>query len=459
MRIPSKSSTRSQSWLLSRRHALRGFGVSLALPMLDCMVPLGAAPAAKRRVKRSAFFYLPNGVNTLDYQITAAGKDYDFSKSLTPLAGHRDNITPFSGLHHPNAIGKHHACIDIWLTGAKIGATERNTISADQLIAQETSPHTRYASIEMSTARGLAVNADGVRLPPHQNPSVLFRELFEEPSDGKAKQRRGLERRGSILDAVLDEAKSVGGKLGHADRGRLDQYLASVREVEIRTERANVWLDKPRPTISAADRKKLDRHVALAQFGEYLRTMYDIIVLAFQTDQTRVATFATGIENGGPAIPEIGVRARHGLSHHNGNARMMQDLTASDTFNIQQFSYFLDRLADVQDADGPLLDSTMCLYGGGMAYGHGHGNANLPIVFAGGKALGIQHGRHVDFNAMGKPEGYAYDLNLPGNHYAICNQPVNSKARLSNLLLTMVQKMDVPAEKFGDSTGDITEID
>ncbi|QDU96607.1 DUF1552 domain-containing protein [Lignipirellula cremea] len=453
------SSTRSQSWLLDRRHVLRGIGVSLALPLLDCMTPLASAAGASPRVKRSAFMYLPNGVNTLDYQITTAGKDYEFSKSLAPLARHRDHITPFSGLHHPHGVGKHHSGIEIWLTGAKIGPAERNTISADQLMAQSTSPHTRFSSIELSAERGgLAVNVDGIHLPAQKNPSVVFRELFEESPGGATEQRRGYERQASILDAVLEEARSVGGKLGQADRGRLDQYLTSVREVEIRTQRANVWLDTPRPTIDSADKSKLDRNVSVEQFGEYLRTMYDIMVLAFQTDQTRVATFCTGYENGGPAIPEIGIQARHGLSHHNGNERMMRDLTASDTFNIQQFAYFLDRLAEVQDADGPLLDSTMCLYGSGMAYGHGHGNANLPILFAGGKALCIRHGQHVDYNALGKPEGYAYDLENAGKHYAICNQPVNSNARLSNLLLTMVQKMDVPAEKFGDSTSDITEI-
>ncbi|HSI35921.1 MAG: DUF1552 domain-containing protein [Phycisphaerae bacterium] len=451
--------TRSQSWLLNRRHVLRGIGVSLALPLLDCMVPLAAAAPAKPRVKRSAFVYLPNGVNTLDYQVTSAGKDYAFSKSLAPLAKHRAHITPLSGLHHPNGVGNHHSCIDIWLTGAKIGPSERNTISADQLIAQATAPHTRFSSIELSAERGgVAVNGDGIHLPAQRNPSVVFRELFEESPGGATKQRRGLERRASILDAVLDEAKSVDGKLGRADRGRLDQYLTSVREVEVRTERANAWLDTPRPAVSPADKSKVDRNVSTEQFGEYLRTMYDLMVLAFQTDQTRVATFCSGYENGGPAIPEIAIAARHGLSHHNGNAKMMRDLTASDTFNIQQFAYFLDRLAEVRDADGPLLDTTMCLYGSGMAYGHGHGNANLPTVFAGGTALGFRHGRHVDFNARGKPEGYTYDLADPGKHYAICNRPVNANARLSNLLLTMVQKMGVNAEKFGDSTGELSEI-
>src|SRR5262249_17256995 len=160
---------------------------------------------------------------------------------------------------------------------------------------------------------------------------------------GIARQRRGLKRRGSILDAVLGEARTFGNRLGQDDRGRLEQYLTSVREVEIRTERADRWLDPPRPRVEASAQASLKRRRALEQLGDYLRTMYDIIVLAFQTDLTRVATFSTGNEGTGPAIPEIGIRQdRHSLSHHNANPKLMDELTQSDMFNIKQFSYFLD---------------------------------------------------------------------------------------------------------------------
>lgn len=450
---------RSQSWLLDRRHLLRGVGVAMALPLLECMRPIGEAED-KPQATRSAFIYLPNGVNTLDFQITAVGADYQLTKSLMPLQKHRDNITPISGLHHPHGLGHHHNCSSIWLTGSKIGPSERNTVSVDQLMAQVTAPQTRFSSIELSTqGQSLAVSADGIALPAQGNPSVVFRELFEEPVGGVAKQRRGLQRRGSILDAVLDEANDLDGQLGKDDRGRLEQYLTSVREVEVRSVRANKWLDTPRPRIAPADQAKLNRSLSLEQLGEYLRTMYDIIVLAFQTDLTRVATFSTGNEGTGPAVPEIGIRHdRHSLSHHNANPKLMADLTASDTFNIQQFAYFLDRLAAVTDAAGPVLDSTMCLYGSGMAFGHSHGNANLPLILAGGRRLGIKHGRHVDYNAAGKAGGYQYDLDNPAKHYAICHRPVNPKAHFSNLLLTMAQKMDVKTEKFADSNGTISEV-
>jgi hypothetical protein len=449
----------SQNWLLNRRHVLRGFGVSLALPLFDCMRPLGAAETAKRP-KRSVFIYLPNGVNTLDYQILQTGADYKFSKSLLPLEKHRADITPISGLYHPHGLGHHHNCSTIWLTGGKIGQSERNTISVDQLMARVTAPQTRFTSLELSNqGHSLSWNADGIQLPSQGNPGVVFRELFEEPKGGTARQRRDLQRRGSIIDAILDEARTLGDQLGKDDKGRLEQYLTSVREVEIRTQRADKWLDIPRPKVDPGVASKLNRNISLEQLGEYLRTMYDIIVLAFQTDLTRVATFSTGNEGTGPAVPEIGIKQdRHSLSHHNANPKLLQDLTASDTFNIQQFSYFLDRLKAVQDSDGPLLDSTMALYGSGMAFGHSHGNANLPIILAGGRGLGLKHGRHIDYNAAGKPDGYTYDLNHPGKHYAICFQPVNSKSHLSNVLLTMAQKMDVETEKFADSNGTVSEI-
>ena len=441
-----------QNWLIDRRHLLRGLGVSLALPLLDCMRPLLAADKAMRP-KRSVFIYLPNGVNTLEYQMRSAGRDYTMSKPLQPLAKHRDIITPISGMYHPHGLGHHHNCSTIWLTGGKIGQSERNTISVDQLMATITAPQTRFASIELSNqGHSLSYNADGIQLPAQGNPGVVFRELFAEPQDGVARQRRGLQRRGSILDAVIEEATALDRQLGSADKGRLEQYLTSVREVEIRTERADKWLDIPRPKVEPGIASQLNRDISLERLGEYLRTMYDMLVLAFQTDLTRIATFSTGNEGTGPAVPEIGVKQdRHSLSHHNGNPKLLADLLASDTFNIQQFSYFLDRLRTVQDADGSLIDTTMVLYGSGMAYGHSHGNASLPLVLAGGTQLGFKHGQHVDYNLTKDFQGY-------DKHPGIYFSAVNSRAHLSNLLLTMAQKMDVPVDTFADSNGTASEL-
>ena len=254
-------------------------------------------------------------------------------------------------------------------------------------------------------------------------------------------------------DLVLDDAKSLSGRLGKDDRGRLDQYLTAVREVEIRTKRAEEWLETPRPKIDPGIAGKLNRNVPLERLGEYLRTMYDIVVLAFETDMTRVVTFNTGNEGTGPAVPEIGVkRDRHSLSHHNGNKEALEQLSRSDEFNVLQFAYFLDRLSEVKDGAGALLDSTMALYGSGLSYGNSHGTTSLPLVVAGGAGLGMKHGSHVDYNRQVKGFG-GY-----GQGIGVYHSPVNSKAHFSNLLLTMAQKMGVETDAFADSNGVISEV-
>ena len=443
----------SQNWRLNRRHVLRGLGVSLALPLLECMRPLQAAQG-DARPRRSVFIYLPNGVNTNDFEMARAGTDYQLSRILKPLEKHRADITPISGLYHPNSFGIAHRATETWLSSAKHGPTDRNTISVDQLIAGVTGLKTRFPSLELSNqGHRLAVSADGIQLPAEKNPAVVFQQFFMEPAGGVEKQRRRLNRRESMLDLVLDDAKSLASKLGQDDRGRLDQYLVAVREVEIRTKRAESWLETPRPTIDPGIAGRLNRDVPLERLGEYLRTMYDIIVLAFQTDMTRVVTFNTGNEGTGPAVPEIGVkRDRHSLSHHNGNKEALEQLTRSDEFNVTQFGYFLDRLSEVRDGDGPLIDTTLALYGSGLSYGNSHGTTSLPLVLAGGARLGLRHGAHVDYNSQVKEfKGYEQGV-------GVYHSPVNTRAHFSNLLLTIAQKMDVETETFADSNGVISEV-
>ena len=445
----------SQSWRINRRHALRAMGACISLPMLECMIPLNAKEASQAP-KRSAFIYLANGVHSLNYQITKPGTDYQFSRSLRPLEKYRGVITPVSGLHHPGSIGHHHNCIDIWLTGGKIGASERNTISVDQKIAQVTGQHTRYPSMEIAITEGsLAWTEDGVQLPAMRRCSEIFASLFQEPKGGVAAHRKALRRKASILDDNLAEVRRLEKKMGSADKGRMDQYLTSVREAEIRTRRADAWLDTPLPEITDADRKRTNRDIAKTQAGDYFRTVYDLMVLAFQTDVTRVATFSLGGEGQAIAIPEIGItESRHQLSHHGGDRGYMEKLTHYDTFAIEQFSYFLSRLEETKDIHGkPMLGSTMALFGSGMSYGHSHGNANLPLVLAGGSDLGLKHGSHIDFN-QGHFDGY--QLDQPGEHYRLCSRPANSDAHMSNLLLTMAQHMGVEIERFGDSNSVIT---
>ena len=441
----------SQSWLIDRRHALRALGTCISLPFLECMVPLRAAEAKTETPKRSAFIYLANGVYSLNYQITTPGKDYQFSRSLKPLEKHREAITPISGMHHPGALSHHHNCISVWLTGGKLGPSDKNTISVDQKMAEITAKHTRYSSMEIAlTGDSLGWTADGVRLPSMRRCSEIFASLFEEPKGGKTAQRRTLRRKGSVLDANLAEVRKLEQTMGAADKGRLEQYLASVREAEVRTRRADACLDTPLPTIADDHRKRTNRDIPQTQAGDYFRTVYDLIVLAFQTDVTRVATFSLGGEGDAFAIPEIGItESRHQLSHHGGDVGYMEKLTNYDTFAIEQYSYFLTRLAETKDLNGkPLLGTTMALFGSGMSYGHSHGNANLPLVLAGGSDLGLKHGSHLDLN-QGHFKGY--QLDKPGEHYSLCSRPANANAHMSNLLLLMAQRMGVETDKFGDS--------
>ena len=452
----------SQSWLIDRRHALRAMGALISLPLLECMLPLRASEKMTATPKRSAFIYLANGVHSLNYQITKDGPDYQFSRSLKPLEKHRQSITPISGLYHAGSLGHHHECINAWLTGGKLGPTDRNTISVDQKMAELTAQHTRTSSMEIAlNQESLAWTADGVRLPAMRRCSEIFASLFEEPKNGKSAQRRELRHKSSVLDANLTEVRRLEKKMGSEDKGRMDQYLTSVREAEIRTRRADIWLDTPLPKISEADRKRTNRDIEPTKAGDYFRTVYDLMVLAFQTDTTRVATFSLGGEGAAFAIPEIGItESRHQLSHHGGDPGYIEKLTNYDTFAIEQFSYFLTRLAETKDFGGkPLLDSTMSLFGSGMTYGHGHGNANLPLVLAGGKGLGLRHGTHLDFNRKATTfKGYTFgqDGALTTAHYQLCSRPVNTDAHMSNLLLLMAQRMGVEIDRFGDSNKVVT---
>jgi hypothetical protein len=357
-------------------------------------------------------------------------------------------------------IGKHHNCERVWLTGANVpgdGGAFRNTVSADQLMAEVQGVSTRFQSLEMAIeGTSLAWSRDGIQLPAERSTQQIFNMLFGVERDSKETIRRRLSRRGSILDTVADDANRVNKKLGSEDRSKLDEYLTAVRQVEERTRRADEWLNIPKPVLAAADIEGLQRKLSMAEAGQYYRLFYDLMVMALRTDSTRVITCGIGSEGNTSGIPEIGIlQTRHGLSHHNGDPEQLRRLTATDTFLVDQLSYFLDQLKQHQEDGQPLLDTTQVLWGSGMAYGHSHGNANLPTILCGGKALGYKHGTHVDFNlpSIGK-----YDVSNAQEHYRICSRPVDNDARVSNLLLTMLQRVDVKAERFQDSLGPIKQI-
>ncbi len=450
------SNIQSQRWRLSRRQMLRGLGASISLPLLDCM----AALPAPTKPKRSVFLYIPNGVNTLTWQIEKAGKDFQFTKTLESLEKHRAEVTPISGLHHPMVLGKHHNCDKVWLTGADVpgdGGAFRNSVSADQLMAEVQGASTRYASLEMAIeGHSLAWSRDGIQIPAERNTQTIFNMLFGVEKDSKETIRRRLSRRGSILDLVAEDAKRVTQKLGSEDRTKLDEYLTAVRQVEERTRRADEWLNIPKPELASAEITHLSRKLDMTAVTDYHRLFYDLMVMALRTDSTRVITCMICSESNGGAIPDIGIsQTRHGLSHHNGDPEQLRRLTQTDTFLVEQFSYFLDQLKTHQEDGSSLLDTTQVLWGSGMAYGHSHGNANLPTLLAGGRALGYQHGQHVDFNL---PKIGQYTVADTMSHYKICSRPVDGDARLSNLLLTMLQRVDVETEKFQDSVKPVSEV-
>ncbi len=444
------------AWQMSRRQMLRGLGACIALPLLDCMAVL-PTPSKPRR---SVFLYIPNGVNTLTWQIEKAGADYEFTAPLKSLEKHRADITPISGLHHPMVLGKHHNCEKVWLTGANVpgdGGAFRNTVSADQLIAEAQGAATRFSSLELAIeGTSLAWSRDGIQIPAERNTQQIFNMLFGVEKDGKETIRRRLSRRGSILDIVAADAKRVNSKLGSEDRTKLDEYLTAVRAVEERTRRADEWLNVPKPVVPADQAARLQRKLSMAAAGEYYRLFYDLMVMALRTDSTRVITCGIGSEGNTSGIPEIGIlQTRHGLSHHNGDPEQLRRLTQTDTFLVEQLSYFLDQLKTHQEEGGTLLDTTQVLWGSGMAYGHSHGNANLPTIMAGGRALGYKHGTHVDFNL---PKIGQYNVADAMTHYRICSKPVDDNARVSNLRLTMLQRADVKTEKFQDSLGPVSQI-
>lgn len=463
------SNIRSQNWLMSRRAVLRGIGATIALPLLNAMTPLGAAdPVGVKggKPRRSVFVYIPNGVNGMSWQIKESGRNFQFSSALKSLEPHRDAVTVFSGLFQPNGLGQAHVCADTWLTNAKIDSSSsrayKNTVSCDQLMAAVTQDHTRFSSLELSISGGtgqpnnsntLSFSHDGIPLPAEENPKTVFDRLFGVEAGGVAAQRQRLDRKRSVLDTVLGDAKAQRTALGAEDRTKLDEYLTSVRDIEQRAQRMDAWLDVPKPQV---DGGKFQRNVSKDLAGEYYRTMYDLILLALKTDMTRVVTYMSGTEGNGLAIKEIGItQSRHNLSHHNGQPEILDRLTKADTFLMEQFSYFLDQLAKHQEDGESLLDRTMVLCGSGMSYGHSHANSNLPILLVGGRGLGLKHGQHIDYTRPHLEKDYTLTYE---EWQSLCGKPKDDNARLSNVQLTMLQKMGVEIPQFVDSVGPVSEI-
>jgi len=409
---------------LNRRAFLKGTSATVALPFLSAMTPAFAAgpTAPKRFVAMSAGlgFHAPNFIPT------EVGAGYQAPLYLQKLEKHRKDFTVFSGLSHPNSNGNSgHASELTWLTSApRPGlAGFKNTISIDQLMARHIGAATRFPSLSVGTnGKSLSWTANGVQIPSQTHPAKLFRQMFVNGTEKEvAEELKNLERGRSILDTVLGDAKALNVTLGARDREKLDEYFTSVRELEIRLQQNKQWANRLKPKVNYKEPREVpDRTDILAK----QRLLYDLILLALQTDSTRVITFSLGSMNAVPNnIP--GVRTDwHMLSHHGRDENKIEELARIEAAEFKVLSEFLTKLKNVKEAGGHLLDHTAVLFGSNLGNASSHSWRNLPILLAGG---GYKHGHHV-----------AHD---PDN-----NTP------FANLFVPLAQRMGVEIEKFGSST-------
>jgi hypothetical protein len=439
---------------LSRRTVLRGSGVALSLPLLDimmaepaCASPSRFKPLAKSQAKpvpRVVFCYVPNGVNIQEWLPNPAS-DSGLSPTLAALGRHRSALTVLTGLGHPNATGGHSGA-DTWLTGANLkavpGKDYTNTVSADQIIAGAVGSATRLPSLELGDASGtgsalhshtLSFDRNGTPLPVENNPRRLFERLFvpDDASSREATLRRYAERK-SILDNILADAKALRQTLGTADRQKLDQYLESVRETERRLARLVEWVDVPKPIVPTEGLQLASKPGDGHDRPMWLDVMLELAYLAFATDTTRVITFEWSREAGG--VGGAGEN-HHELSHHGGDPGMLARLAAIDRFHVERLARFLDFLKATPEGGGTMLDHVMVMYGSGMNSGDkgDHSPRNLPLLVAGGSAWGLRHGRNLQHNPERHPP-------------------------LSNVLVTLQQKMGIETDRFQDATGTLTGL-
>lgn len=412
---------------------------------------------------RLAYIYTPNGVNVFEWFPKDDGVDYTMPPSLQPLASLKKDFTLISGLYHPNALGTGHTAADTWLTAEKIfghpGKDYMNSISADQIAAEYFGAQTRFSSLELSIAGGtgkpgnsatLAFSPMGVALPAESNLRVAFERMFMDAPGGQEEATRSFWKQHSVLDAVMEDAQSLHKKLGTNDRQKLDEYLNSVRETEVRVHRAEEWQKIPKPKVDGAE---FQRSISREEISGYFHTTYDLMTLAFQTDSTRVITYLSGSESTGLMIPEIGIhQLQHSLSHHHNDPRTKADLAKVDLFLVEQFAYFLNKLKSTKEGESNLLDNSLVLYGSGMSNGNAHQMNNLPIILAGGAGLGIRHRGHLDLlkDAVGKT--------VKGEALMTFTEKINDQARMSNLLLTMLITAGVPVKTFKDNNRVMKEL-
>jgi len=411
---------------LSRRHFLRGVGgTALGLPLLEAMSPAFSKASTVSSPKRFVSMCGTLGFHAPHLFPETPGAGYEMTPYLSKLADHKSDFTVFSGLSHPEQQGNNgHASEMTFLTSASRPglAGFKNTISLDQRIAREVGSLTRYPYLALSTgSSSLSWTSNGVEIPGQSSPAKLFKALFVNGTEKEiVAEKKQFERGRSILDTVLGDAKKLDKELGTKDREKLDEYLTSVRELEIRLEESEAWAERPKPQVDAEPPTDIqDKHDAIGK----QRLMNDMIVLALQNDSTRTVTFRLGGLNAVPTIP--GVRTDwHNLSHHGKDPKKIDELKIIEETQFQVLSEFLGKLKSIEENGKSLLDRTAVLYGSNLGNASSHSWRNLPIIVAGG---GYKHGSYVAHDA---------DNNTP----------------LANLFVSMAQRMGVQTETFGSST-------
>ncbi len=439
---------------LGRRTFLQGIGAAVALPMLDAMLPaMGkAATAGAQAPLRMSFAYVPNGVIMKDWTPAAAGQAFEFTNTLKPLAAMRENLMVLTGLAHHNAEalgdggGDHARAAACCLTGAHpknpAGADLHVGVSVDQILGRKMEGVTKFSTLELGCEDSRTVgNCDSgyscaytnsiswrtpsSPMPPETNPRAAFDRLFgaDASLDPKERARRRADR-SSILDLVSERTQSLMGDLGPNDRRKMDEYLYAVREIEKRIQMAEKQGAAPHAEMPAPDGIP-------DTFGEYVKLMYDLQVVAFQADLTRVSTLVVGREGSVRTYGEIGIPdPHHPLSHHRGNPEWIAKLQKINTFHVELFAYYLDKLKNTPDGDGSLLDHSMIVYGSAISDGNSHTHKDLPVLLAGRGGGWLKPGRHL----------------------------VYEQTPMTNLYLTLLDRMGVEPETVGDSTGKLQHL-
>ncbi|MCH7687124.1 MAG: DUF1552 domain-containing protein [Planctomycetes bacterium] len=444
--------------LLARRTFLKGLsGTAMGLPLLEAMLPqtLAAAKAAKTAGKppvRMAFVFFPNGAIMPEWRPCGDGEHYYLSKTLEPLEKFKSEFNIFTGLAQDNGRAKgdgpgdHARCASTYLTGAHpyktSGADIRVGVSVDQIAADKIGRLTKLPSLELGIDRGrnagncdsgyscayssnIAWKTETTPLPKEINPRLVFERLFGSGDpDGKIARRNFY--RKSILDLVAEDASKLQQRLGKTDRRKIDEYFTSVREIEQRIIRADRLVREQRP-----DDFETPPGIP-SEMTEHIRLMYDLMLLAFRTDTTRICTFMLGNAGSNRTYPWLGVReGHHTLSHHGGNKRKREQIRRIDRWLIMQFRYLVEQMKAIKEGEGTLYDNMMALYGCAIADGNAHNHENLPVMIAGRAGGAITPGRYVRYRR---------------------------ETPMSNLFLSMLDIMGVKEKSFGDSKGRLSGL-